>query len=45
MRLNTYAFNLLVIWFMALVFYITLYFELLKKAMDLTGKVTVTAKK
>jgi ABC-type multidrug transport system ATPase subunit len=45
MRINTYAFNLLVIWFMALVFYITLYFELLKKAMDLTGKVTVTAKK
>lgn len=44
-QLNTYAFNLLVIWFMAVVFYVTLYFELLKKAMDLTGKVSVPAGK
>jgi hypothetical protein len=30
---------------MAVFFYITLYFEWLKKAMDLTGKVKVPAKK
>jgi ABC-type multidrug transport system ATPase subunit len=44
-QVNTFAFNALVIWLMAVFFYITLYFEWLKKAMDLTGKVKVPAKK
>lgn len=41
---DTYWFNILVIWIMALILYITLYFELLKKLIDafgnLPGKVT-----
>lgn len=43
--IGTFTFNLMVIWCMALVFYGTLYFEWLKKAMDWLGKVNITAGK
>jgi ABC-type multidrug transport system ATPase subunit len=42
---STYSFNLLVIWAMALLFYLTLYFELLRKFVDLFGKVNLPMKK
>lgn len=42
---STFAFNLLVIWMMAVVFYITLYFEWLRKFINLFGKVNLPAKK
>jgi ABC-type multidrug transport system ATPase subunit len=42
---ETYWFNMTVIWFMAIVFYITLYFELMRKFIDLFGKVNLPAKK
>jgi ABC-type multidrug transport system ATPase subunit len=35
---DTYYFNLLVVWFMTLVLYITLYFDSLKKLMDMFSK-------
>jgi ABC transport system ATP-binding/permease protein len=33
-RMSTFAFNMIVIWLMTLILYITLYFELLRKLMD-----------
>jgi len=42
---STFGFNLLVIWVMALLFYLTLYFELLRKFVDLFGKVNLPKKK
>ncbi|MFN3839448.1 MAG: ATP-binding cassette domain-containing protein [Cyclobacteriaceae bacterium] len=42
---STFAFNLLVIWGMAFIFYITLYFELLRKFVDLFSKVNLSKKK
>ena len=42
---DTYWFNILVIWFMAAGFYITLYFEWLRKFIDLFGKVNLPKKK
>ncbi|MDL5048749.1 hypothetical protein QQ054_22305 [Oscillatoria amoena NRMC-F 0135] len=42
---STFAFNLLVVWGMALSFYITLYFELLRKFVDLFSKVNLPKKK
>jgi ABC transport system ATP-binding/permease protein len=36
--IDTFYFNLLVIWFMSLLLYITLYFELFKKFIDSFGK-------
>jgi ABC transport system ATP-binding/permease protein len=36
---DTYVFNILVIWFMGLMLYITLYFELFKKVIENLGKI------
>ncbi len=44
-ELSTFAFNLLVIWGMAFVFYITLYFELLRQFVDLFSKVNLPKRK
>lgn len=41
---DTYYFNILVIWVMTLILYITLYFEALRKAVDFFGKVELTRK-
>ncbi|MBI3221426.1 MAG: ATP-binding cassette domain-containing protein [Bacteroidetes bacterium] len=43
-RVSTFSFNLLVIWMMAILFYISLYFEWLRKLIDLFGKVNVPTK-
>ena len=43
-RISTYWFNLMVIWVMAILFYISLYFEWLRKLIDLFGKVNVPTK-
>jgi len=37
-RLNTITFNLIVIWLMSIVFYITLYFDVLKKILEFSGR-------
>ncbi|MBX2964451.1 MAG: ATP-binding cassette domain-containing protein [Cyclobacteriaceae bacterium] len=42
---DTFWFNIAVIWFMAVGFYITLYFEWLRKFIDLFGKVNLPKKK
>jgi len=42
---DTYWFNMVVIWFMAAGFYVTLYFEWLRKFIDLFGKVNLPKKK
>ncbi|HRJ30336.1 MAG TPA: ATP-binding cassette domain-containing protein [Cyclobacteriaceae bacterium] len=42
---DTYWFNIVVIWFMAVGFYVTLYFEWLRKFIDLFGKVNLPTKK
>jgi ABC transport system ATP-binding/permease protein len=42
---NTFIFNVLVIWLMAAAFYITLYFEWVKKAVDSFGKVNIPKRK
>lgn len=42
---DTFWFDLLVIWLMAGILYITLYFELLKKLLDKTGKIKIPVKK
>ncbi len=36
---DTFAFNIFFIWFLTLILYITLYFELLKKLFNLSGKI------
>ena len=41
---DTYYFNILVIWFMSVIFYVTLYFELLRKALSSTGKIKLFGK-
>jgi hypothetical protein len=42
--IDTYWFNLLVIWMMALLLYLALYFEWLRNLIDLFGKVTIPNK-
>jgi len=42
---NTFLFNVLVIWAMTIVFYVTLYFELAKKLVDSFGKVNFPNRK
>ena len=42
---DTYGFNLTVIWMMTLLFYFTLYFELLRKALSSFDKVKLFKKK
>jgi hypothetical protein len=42
--IDTYWFNLLVIWMMALVLYLALYFEWLRNMIDLFGKVNIPNK-
>ncbi|MGE0771430.1 MAG: ATP-binding cassette domain-containing protein [Cyclobacteriaceae bacterium] len=42
---STFVFNLLVIWIMSIFLYVTLYFELLRKFVDLFGKVNIKRKK
>lgn len=44
-EMGTFTFNMLVIWAMSFMFYITLYFELLKKGLELFGKVNIPVKK
>ena len=41
LRFETYLFNILVIWFSSVIFYITLYFELLRKFVNLFSKVNL----
>jgi ABC-type multidrug transport system ATPase subunit len=41
LRFDTYLFNIMVIWFSSLIFYITLYFELLRKFVNLFSKVNL----
>jgi hypothetical protein len=43
--IDTFWFDLLVIWLMAGILYLTLYFELLKKLLDNTGKIKIPVKK
>ncbi len=45
LEIDTFWFNVMVIWFMTLLFYIFLYFELLKKGIDSFGKVNLLKKK
>lgn len=45
MRMDTFYFNIIVIWGMAVLFYVTLYFELLRKLIDSFGKVNLSRKK
>jgi hypothetical protein len=45
MRMSTYKFDLLVIWIMSIFFYVTLYFELLRKFVGVFGKVNIRIKK
>ncbi|NMM48615.1 ATP-binding cassette domain-containing protein [Marinigracilibium pacificum] len=40
-KFNTFTFNILVIWFMTLILYIFLYFELLKKFVDKLGNISL----
>lgn len=40
--MDTYLFNAIVIWLMTLILYITLYFELLAKAVNWFGKIKIT---
>ena len=42
---TTFGFNIMVIWIMTLFFYITLYFEALRKLIDSFGKVNFPSKK
>lgn len=42
---STYYFNILVIWVMALFFYIALYFEVLRKGIDAIGKLNLSKNK
>jgi hypothetical protein len=45
LTIDTYIFNILVIWLMAVAFYITLYFEVLRKVIESFGKVNLPQKK
>ncbi len=42
--ISTYWFNLLIIWLMGLLFYVSLYFEWLRKLIDMFGKVNIPNK-
>jgi len=42
--ISTYAFNVLVIWMMTIILYISLYFEWLRKAIKLFEKVNLSSK-
>jgi ABC-type multidrug transport system ATPase subunit len=42
--IDTFYFNIMVIWFVSVVFYITLYFELLRKLIDSFGKMNLPNK-
>ena len=44
-EMGTFWFNIIVIWFMTVLFYIFLYFELLKKGINSFGKVNLVKKK
>jgi ABC transport system ATP-binding/permease protein len=44
-EIGTFWFNIIVIWFMTVLFYIFLYFELLKKGINSFGKVNLVKKK
>ncbi|MBN8652994.1 MAG: ATP-binding cassette domain-containing protein [Cytophagales bacterium] len=44
-QINTYSFNLLVIWTMTALFFVALYFEWLRKFVRLFGKLNLTLKK
>lgn len=41
MQMDTYWFNILIVWLMSLLFYITLYYELLKKFIESFGKINI----
>lgn len=43
--LDTFYFNMIVIWLMTLILYFTLYFELLSKGLDSFGKIKFSSKK
>jgi ABC transport system ATP-binding/permease protein len=43
--ISTYIFNILVIWLMTFIFYLTLYFEHLRKMIDSFGKVNIPKRK
>jgi ABC-type multidrug transport system ATPase subunit len=43
-RIDTFLFNILVIWSMCVVFYITLYFEVFRKLIDAMGRIDSTGK-
>jgi hypothetical protein len=45
MTMSTYLFNIIVIWVMSLFLYIALYFEWVRKFIDLFGKVNIPGKK
>ena len=44
LRMDTYLFNVLVIWLTTLIFYVTLYFELLRKLINSSSKVNLPGK-
>jgi energy-coupling factor transporter ATP-binding protein EcfA2 len=44
LKFKTFTFNLIVIWLMTIVLYLTLYFELLRKAVSSNGKVKLKKK-
>jgi len=44
-KVDTFLFNLLVIWCMTFLFYITLYFEVLRKFVDIFSKISLSLKK
>jgi ABC-type multidrug transport system ATPase subunit len=45
LEIGTFWFNIIVIWFMTVLFYVFLYFELLKKGINSFGKVNLVKKK
>jgi ABC transport system ATP-binding/permease protein len=44
-QLDTLWFNLIIIWLMSVFFYLTLYFDILKKALDMGGRIAINNKK
>ena len=42
--LSTYTFNLIVIWFMTILLYVTLYFEALRKGLNKLSKINFSKK-
>lgn len=45
LKISTLAFNLIVIWLMSMVFYVTLYFELFRKLIDSFANVNIAIRK